>query len=84
MPIFATKLLTTFFTHDELTDQTTNVLGRLTYGNNGAKKKALDPVKIDQIKKIVLSYERGDRKVLDQIWKNSVHAMNKKFIYKTC
>ena len=48
--IFATKLLTWFFTMDELTDVNKNVLGRVARVNFGPQKTCLDSNKIAHIR----------------------------------
>ena len=70
--------MTEFFTNDELTDQSINVLGRSANGYTNENLKGLDPVKMTSIKRTVLGYVDGSNKIKEEVWKCCIKAMNKK------
>ena len=78
---FATSLMTEFFTNDELTDQSINVLGRSANGYTNENLKGLDPVKMTSIKRTVLGYVDGSNKVKEEVWKCCIKAMKKKCLF---
>ena len=71
---FATSLMTEFFTNDELTDQSINVLGRSANGYTNKNLKGLDPVKMTSIKRTVLGYVDGSNTVKEEVWKCCIKA----------
>ena len=53
-----------------------NVNGRGARGNNNENLIALNPIKVDQIRKTVLGFVECDSNVKEKVWRSCVHAMN--------
>ncbi len=47
-------------------------------GINSENLIALNPVKVDQIRRTVLGFVEGDSKVKENTWKSCVNAMNQR------
>ena len=67
-----------FLTAEELIDPLVNVTGRCAKGIVNENIKALDPIRINQIKNVVLSYMSGDINEKLSTWLKCKNAMTKK------
>ena len=76
--VFATNLMEEFFHPDTLTNPLVNVNGRGAKGNNNENLIALNPVKVDQIRRTVLKFVEVTLKVKENTWKSCVNAMNQR------
>ena len=64
--VFAANLMEDFFPPEVLTDPLVNVNGRGARGNNNENLIALNPIKVDQIRKTVLCFVEGDSNVKEK------------------
>ena len=76
--VFACNLLQAFFTERELSAPNTNVFGQPSKGYRGEKLLALNPHKIDQIRKTVTSFVNGGFEEKRIVWASCKDSMNKK------
>ena len=74
---FAVLLLRDAFTINELTDEGTNLNGKLPNGSEGPKKEALDPIRILDIQEIVMSYVNGGETQQNKVWTAIKQSFNK-------
>ena len=75
---FAASLLLKYFNPEELSQPNVNLYGRNANGLNAEAPNALDQLRVNKIKEVVLSYVDGDESVKNRIWRDCSNAMSKK------
>lgn len=77
---FGVLLMQRLFTNAELTNPDVNVYGRSAKGKNGIPKEPLDPIRINQIYDICMSFENGTQAEKAHEWRNIKNGMTKKLL----
>ncbi len=75
---FGVILMQNFFTHAELTNENTNVLGRAAKGKNKQQMIPLDEKRLSYIQNNIYNSVDGSAETKLSVWKTVMRAMNKK------